>query len=259
MKSSLIKLENFLNEHRWDETNNNEHTHLSYGKIKGKFIFDKIQRKEFMNLYCKAIKNGNQLSILEKQKEFGPLVIDIDLKVNGSENERLYNDNMIMDVIKLYTNELNNYINFSENEKTIDYEYFIFEKNKPTHKEGIIKDGFHIMVPNLCLSFNDKFYLRDKVVKKASENNLFNNFLETTDKIIDKAIIKSNGWFLYGSTKPERLDVPYKLTKIYRYSYVDKKKITINKKQLFFYNVNSNLYKKHTDLISKCSTNKLFY
>ncbi len=37
----------------------------------------------------------------------------------------------------------------------------------------------------------------------------------------------------------------------------DKVKITINKKQLFFYIINNNLYEKHINLITKCSTNKL--
>lgn len=214
MKSSLIKLETFLNEHRCNDINNLEPTHMSYGKIQGKFSLDRIQRKEFMKLYYNAIKTGHQLSILEKPKEFGPLVVDIDIKNNSTDNKRLYNDKLINKIIELYTNELNNYI---ENNEDKHYEFFIFEKNKPTIKDNIKKDGFHIMVPKLCLSFDDKFYIREQVIKQVIEQDLLTGFLESPDKIIDKAVIKSNGWFLYGSTKPERLDDPYKITKVIKY------------------------------------------
>lgn len=213
----LTKLENFLENYRCD--NDDNPTHLSYGKFSGKFILNKEQRKQFMNLYYKAIKHGNTLSIIEKPLEYGPLVIDIDIKMMSDNSDRLYNNDMINKLIELYTNELKNYVNNDIHE----YNYFIFEKDKPTIKDNIIKDGFHIMVPLLCLNYNDKFYLREQVIKKAIEMNLFNNYLESVDKIIDKSIIKTNGWFLYGSTKPDRLDNPYKITKIINYNSNDNK------------------------------------
>jgi len=44
---------------------------------------------------------------------------------------------------------------------------------------------------------------------------MFNEFIENVDKIIDKAVVSSNGWFLYGSKKPN--GELYKLTKIYNW------------------------------------------
>lgn len=221
MKTSLIKLENFLNQHRCDSDNNLEPTHMSYGKLQGKFNIDSTQQNQFIKLYSSAIKDTHKLSILEKPKEYGPLVIDIDIKLlyeqyDESNNARLYDDKLINAIIKLYTDELNNYIDLDDNKQ---YDFFIFEKNKPTIKDNIIKDGFHIMVPKICLNFDDKFYLREQVIKKANGHQLFDEFCDTADKIIDKAVIKSNGWFLYGSTKPDRLDDPYKITKVLRYSF----------------------------------------
>lgn len=223
METSLIKLENFLNQHRYFNDNSYQPTHMSYGKLQGKFIIDDTKQNQFIKLYSNAIKDGHKLSILEKPKEYGPLVIDIDIKLlyeqhDESYNARLYNDKLINAIIKLYTDELNNYIESNDNKQ---YDFFIFEKNKPTIKDNIIKDGFHIMVPKLCLHFDDKFHLREQVIKKANEYQLFNGFYESTDQIIDKAIIKSNGWFLYGSTKPDRLDDPYKINKVLRYSFLD--------------------------------------
>jgi len=223
MKTSLIKLENFLNQHRCDSDNNWEPTHMSYGKLQGKFHIDVTEQNDFIKLYSKAIKDAHNLSILEKPKEYGPLVIDIDIKLLEEEydhtnNVRLYDDKLINSIIKLYTDELNGYIESNDNKQ---YDFFIFEKNKPTIKNNIVKDGFHIIIPKLCLSFNDKFYIREQVIKKANEHQLFDGFYETADNIIDKAVIKSNGWFLYGSTKPDRIDDPYKITKVLRYLFND--------------------------------------
>ncbi len=217
MIQSLTNLTNFLNKYRCTDE---EPSHLAYGNFNGKFKLDTTQRKEFMNLYFKAIINDHELGILEKSKEYGPLLIDIDLELPTEEwktNTRLYNDDLILAIMSLYTNELNNYI---EDDKNKNYYFYIFEKDKPTDKNGYIKDGFHLVVPNVCLSYDDKFYLRNQVIKQADKDELFCGFMNTAEKIIDKAVIKSNGWFLYGSTKPGYK--PYKITKILSYDFNNK-------------------------------------
>ena len=101
MESSFTNLTTFLNKCRYkaeNEEDKNKITHLSYGNFNGTFSIDKEQVKEFLSLYNEAIKNGNVLSILERQKKYGPLVIDIDLVIEEVETKneiRLYNNKMI--------------------------------------------------------------------------------------------------------------------------------------------------------------------
>ena len=51
----------------------------------GKFMLDKHQIKEFTKLYAEAVEYGVVFSIAENPKEYGPLLIDLDLEV-PSEN-----------------------------------------------------------------------------------------------------------------------------------------------------------------------------
>ena len=129
-----------LDKNRCNEDNKDLATHQSYGLFHRTFLLDTIQRKEFMEIYTKAINAGvNDLSILERQKEFAPIIVDIDLEVpvdNYEENTRLYNDKMIKNIIAKYLESIGTYMNFPKHKFNI----FLFEKNKPTIRDDIVKD-----------------------------------------------------------------------------------------------------------------------
>jgi hypothetical protein len=56
-----------------------EYTHVTMGEnFCGKFLLDKNQIKEFTKLYAEAVQYGFVVSISEKSKEYGPLLIDLD-------------------------------------------------------------------------------------------------------------------------------------------------------------------------------------
>ena len=79
---SKQKVYDYLSKFRCNDENKSKATHLSYGLFAGKFILDKDQRKEFMTYYASAIENGvDDFTILETQKEYAPLIIDIDLEI----------------------------------------------------------------------------------------------------------------------------------------------------------------------------------
>jgi hypothetical protein len=79
MKSNLDNLKLFLAKHR-AQPEEQTPTHQSWGTvIQGVFHIGKEDIKEFTNLYSKAVVD-NHLSILEIQKEYSPILIDIDLR-----------------------------------------------------------------------------------------------------------------------------------------------------------------------------------
>jgi putative DNA primase/helicase len=188
-----------------------KYTHLSYGAFTGKFNIPFDKSKEFIKLYIKAIANGiDNLNILEIQPQYAPIIIDIDLK---SENdiERLYDDILIMDVIEKYKLVMEEYLKIDTNKINI----LVFEKNKKSDLGDIYKDGFHILFPDIVAHCSMRHKIRHEVVQLCKEEKMFNEFIENVDKIIDKAVVSSNGWFLYGSKKPN--GELYKLTKIYNW------------------------------------------
>lgn len=213
----LIKLKervyDILEKNRCNEDNKESATHQSYGIFRGIFTLDKIQRKEFMPLYIKAINAGIiDFSILERQKEFAPIIVDIDLEVPVDDyiaDSRLYDNNMIKNISKKYLESIRTYMDVPEHK----FKFCLFEKKKPTIKDDVVKDGFHLVFPDICIQTKVRHLLRYKVVKMCEEEKTFEEFLNGPDKIIDKAVVSANGWFLYGSTKPN--GQPYVLSKIF--------------------------------------------
>ena len=85
-------VEDYLNKLR--VPSDSVYTHISMAEnYKGKFNLDKHQIKEFTKIYAEAVDNGAILSIGEKPKDYGPLLIDIDLEISleNYNNNRLYN------------------------------------------------------------------------------------------------------------------------------------------------------------------------
>jgi hypothetical protein len=203
----------YLNGHRYNDETDEKYTHQSWGTIlRGKFTLNKDDLKKFMEIYTEAIINGiSDLSILEVQQEYSPIIVDIDLKLpieNYESNTRLYTNDMIENIIKSYLIAIDEYVKIPS-----DIKICIFEKELPTENEDICKDGFHIYFPDIITSANIRHLIRHKVVKMYNDDLLFEIFTDIPDKIIDKAVVSSNGWLLYGSRKPG--GQIYTLTKMY--------------------------------------------
>ena len=190
----------FLNSFRCNEAP----THWAFGKFNGKFKIPEDKYNDFIKLYITEIRNKTELNILECQKDYSKILIDIDININKDKwnNERLYDDNLINKIGKLYIKAINKNL-VVEGE---DLKVFLFEKQQPTINEekNTVKDGFHLMFPNIITS-------------KLMREKIYNDVLtmdETLKNILDKAVI-NNGWFLYGSSKPNR--EPYNITCIYNH------------------------------------------
>jgi hypothetical protein len=125
--------------------------------------------------YISAIENGvDDLGILEIQKEYAPLIIDIDLEI-PSENYkggRLYDNQMVLDISEKYIKSLNNYLDVSK----VDYRVCLLEKKNPVEKEGVYKDGFHLMFQELYVTKQIRHLIRHNVVKMCEDDGIFSSF-----------------------------------------------------------------------------------
>lgn len=205
------KIETFLKSFR--VSTDDPYNLISMGdQYKGKFNLDNKTYKQFIKLYGEAAKNGLILSLAEKQNEYGPLIIDIDLLKDKStdDNQRLYNNEMILLMINTFKSVIREYL-FIENDEQL--EVSLFEKPKASIKEHNFKDGFHLIFNSLKIHYKLRYLIRDKVVKLLSDNLIFKTFTESVEKIIDKSVIHTNSWLLPFSKKPE--GQLYELTTIY--------------------------------------------
>ncbi|KAL3146486.1 hypothetical protein ABBQ32_000743 [Trebouxia sp. C0010 RCD-2024] len=94
---------------------------------------------------------------------------------------------------------------------------YIFERADPYLEEkpgraAVAKDGLHLMFPFIRCFDRLKWMARDHVIQEC--RTLFEQLgtTNTIDDIVDKAVISTNNWFVYLSSKPNRQ--PYKLTRV---------------------------------------------
>ena len=200
------KFYEFLNKHRVDPETPTLIEIISYGPFSGKFNIKNNENNEnydeFIKLYKNAIKNGVELSILEKQLESGPLIFDFDLESSlesSDEGNRLYDYTLIEQLNKFIYEAIDKFLDI--NPKKI--KLYLFEKPHSTVKDNMTKDGFHITLPETCVSIKMRHLIRHELVKLCDEANIFDKYTKGPDKIIDKAVASSISWFLYGSKKIE--------------------------------------------------------
>jgi hypothetical protein len=120
---------------------------------------------------------------------------------------------MIKEIITKYNESIKYYLNISNGDLKNEVKCCVFEKSKPTNKEGVLKDGFHLIFPDTCVQTKLRHLIRNRVVESCISDNIFSDFTNSPEKIIDKAVVSTNGWFLYGSKKSS--GYLYELTKIY--------------------------------------------
>jgi P4 family phage/plasmid primase-like protien len=211
---------NFMERCRVQKTENNEKeiTHVSMSPIfKGSFNIDDNNYDDFLKLYIKAIEAESDLSIVEKHKEYSPVIIDVDIRYNMPEKERIYTNELINKIIDFYLEQFVKYIQLTDDSQ---YQAYITEKKTPSiiscdKNMYELKDGFHIQFPYINTKPNLQYLIRHELIIKATEEGWFDNYnvVNTIDDIFDKSVIEKNGLLMYGSKKPG--GNPYILTRCY--------------------------------------------
>ena len=184
-------------------------THTSLGDPKGCYDINAKRRPKLYKLYCKALKAGANIYLTETHREQSPVLIDCDWKYNYPA-ERHYTLDNIKRLISEYNKIIKHYLQVDDEALLT----FVMEKEKPTSKKDCVKDGIHIVYPNICINNELAYVLRNHVVKIYEKEGLFGNIpiTNTVEDVIDRSIIKVN-WLMYGSKKPN--SCKYELTHVY--------------------------------------------
>ena len=194
------KIETFLNAYRVPVNDDTPFNLISMANdFKGKFYLDEKTHKKFIKLYSEAVVNGYIFSIGEKPKDYGPLLIDLDIEILKKDytGERLYNNEMVFLIIDAYREATTQYLNLSNEELAAS----VFEKPEPTIKTDKIKDGVHIIFQGIVAHTYLRYLIRDKVINLLAGLEPFKKY--NVDKLLDKQVIATNCWLLNGSKKPD--------------------------------------------------------
>jgi len=194
---------------RYKVEKGSEFTHTSIIKPSGAFYIPTDEMESFYQNYERALNAGEDLYMTEKHRDISPFLIDLDFKFEKGDNlNRIYTKNVIEDVIKTYCTKIIEYIEVPES-----YEVYLLEKPHPNVDKGVIKDGVHIIIPNVVTRTSIQFLIRKELL--GSLKDVFEHLkcVNSIDDIVDEAVIERNNWQMYGSKKPNC--EPYKVTTKY--------------------------------------------
>lgn len=204
---NIIKFEKFMRERRVK----GKHSHTFMGPPYGAYMIEDKDYKKFIKLYTRCSKEKD-LYIVERPKEIGQLLIDIDMRFKTE--ERKYDKNTIKYLIKEINRTVEEYYRIEKDE----LETYVLEKERATYdnKNKEYKDGFHIMYPKLLINSSMRYHIIEKTRERIedSENEITKlEFKNDIRDVFDTCVVKSNGWIMYGSKKYG--GYKYEITKVY--------------------------------------------
>ena len=179
------------------------HTHTSMGKPFGSFNITDDKLTEFYELYKNHIADHNQAHIIEKHKSQSSVLVDIDFKFKNDITDRQYTETHIYNLVDIYNEAIKSVVNI--NNESRDLIAFVFQKSKPYLSNETIKDGIHIIYPSIITTPDAQYAIRDMVISKINENNIFDDipYINDIQDVVDKQVIFKNGWMMAKSSKPD--------------------------------------------------------
>jgi P4 family phage/plasmid primase-like protien len=173
--------------------------------------------KLFLELHQAFILSGNKEHMTEKQRSCGPILIDIDLRLEANQTTRLYGASHLDDLCNIYLDELKTIYQF--NSET-NFNIYIFEKPSPIldAKKQVMKDGIHIIIGILA---EREIHERLRKAVLPEIENAWSNIpiVNTWDAVVDNSIARgSTNWQVFGSCKPTS-PIPYEWTYYYKVSF----------------------------------------
>lgn len=192
----------FLRDAISDETNFNyknlfTHTYYNINDI-----------NKFYRYLYDSLNNGNDEYITQKTKEYGPIIVDLDLYYDDDDDTitKIYSLEFIKIICEIYINLVKKYV--ITDEKNI--QIFVLEKNEPYFNGELYKDGLHLIMPFICLTKENQKIIRLEAIKEIAKLNIIDNSL--LKRVFDPHVI-DNTWTVYGC-KNQNQNL-YLLTKIY--------------------------------------------
>ena len=170
---------------------------LTHTSMKGGSYYIKSEdTDQFHKLYADELNNNKEMFITEKHTDISPVLLDFDLRFEPSKTERKYDINLIDKIVVEYIHKINDYVELPEK-----VEVYVMEKSKPVYDEtkDLVKDGFHIMIPNIVTRPSVQLIVRKELLEIYSQLMKPVNCINTIDDIYDEAVIEKNNWLMYGS------------------------------------------------------------
>ena len=199
----------YINTFRVDK--GSEFTHTSIVKPSGAFYVPVEAEDTLFKLYKSAMKANDDLHMTEKHRNIGPIVIDLDFRfdVNDENVKRKITKKYIDDIVIEYDKVIRQYVDIEE------YTMYVMQKPYPVVDKGVVKDGLHIVIPDIVTKPSIQYLIRKNVLDIIKTILTPLNLKNGIEDVVDEAVIERNNWQMYGSCKPN-CDI-YKVVTTYTY------------------------------------------
>lgn len=218
------RIQTFLRSNIRQKNEKPTHTRIGNNSLEihgGSYNIDYKDEKKFQQFkdayYTSVIKRSKHeyLTEIQDRENGGPILVDLDFKFEKDVDERIFDNEIINDLVDTYADTIGTYFDLSNID---NYQVYVLQKESMNFDNSDYnKDGIHIQFPDLHMKHREQMFLRDKVMKKINAE-IFQpskiEFKNSLDDIFDKSISEGRtGWMVYGSRKPG--DKPYKV--FYKY------------------------------------------
>lgn len=189
-----------------------EFTHTSIVKPSGSYYVPTEEEERFFRLYKAAVKHSDDLHLTEKHRDIGPVLIDLDFRYELTDDniKRKFTFEHVQRIINVYINAFEQYVVMSA-----PVDIFVMVKPYPVIDKGTIKDGIHIVIPDVVTSPSIQYIIRKLVLAPLNDIIQELGVKNSIEDIVDEAVIERNNWQMYGSKKPNC--EAYSITNIVRY------------------------------------------
>lgn len=188
-------------------------SHVSMLPHGGIYDIPEDQLEEFYTEYNSHIRKGAKYGILERPKDIGPMLVDVDISKNTTKDKALYSEKRVMEYVQVFQDRLRKLTNVKNNE---DLECYVLEK-KGYFSNDKFKNGFHLHFPKIWMIRKHRVAITSSVKEQLPIKEF-----ETLDLSSSK-----NNWLLYKSRKTCDQEA-YKLS--YTISFDGKKNLKFPKK-----------------------------
>jgi P4 family phage/plasmid primase-like protien len=207
----MMNFVDFLNTFRVEK--NSMYSHTGMGNTRGKFFVPSEQMDVFYNEYAQSIKAGENVCIMEKHKSISPILVDIDFRYDHATiDKRQHTQEDLQSIADIYADHIVKLVDVPGN-----FNVYIFEKPEACVANNVLKDGIHIIIPEIVSRPSVQLLLREAVVADKRMQKIYKRLLSTNslDNAIDELVIYKNAWMAYGSRKPD--NHPYDISVALRY------------------------------------------
>lgn len=187
----------------------------------GKYIVSEDEYDTFLSLFNAHVfgKMPKVSSLLERHLEFGPPLVDLDLRYEkGGSLQRKFTSDTIQNFIAEYISAMVYFSKVESLEK--DLEFYHLEKPAPENDKTSHKDGVHIQCPTITTTPKYQYGIRGFLLSKNIIGRVFDAGVSNPpEDCYDVSVIHRNSWFFYGASKPDKTQ--YRVVKIWRVTISD--------------------------------------